>query len=96
MRTAGQGQAAVPGERVRRRRSDGLPEPSVLGRGRISHGLSRGVERYPEAPGHPREAPAFPWRAFSRIAAGSGLGARFRAPWFLFCARGALCGSQRI
>ena len=41
MRTAGQGQAAVPGERVRRRRKDGLPGPPVLGRGRRSHGLSR-------------------------------------------------------
>ncbi len=33
MRTAGQGQAAVPGERVRRRRKDGLPGRSDLGRG---------------------------------------------------------------
>ena len=66
MRTAGQGQAAVPGERVRRRRSDGLPEPSVLGRGRISHGLSRGVERYPEAPGLPLGASGLPWGAFPR------------------------------
>ena len=51
MRTAGQGQAAVPGERVRRRRKDGLPGRSDLGRGRISPGLSRGVERYPDVPG---------------------------------------------
>lgn len=41
MRTAGQGQAAVPGERVRRRREDGLPGRSDLGRGRTSPGLSR-------------------------------------------------------
>lgn len=51
MRTAGQGQAAVPGERVRRRRSDGLPEPSVLGRWeKISRTVTK-VERYPEVPG---------------------------------------------
>ena len=51
MRTAGQGQAAVPGERVRRRRSDGLPEPVVLGRREnIPRTVTR-VERYPEVPG---------------------------------------------
>ena len=51
MRTAGQGQAAVPGERVRRRRSDGLPEPLVLGRWEnILRTVTR-VERYPEVPG---------------------------------------------
>ena len=33
MRTAGQGQAAVPRERVRRRRRDRLPELFFLGRG---------------------------------------------------------------
>lgn len=41
MRTAGQGQAAVPRERVRRRRSSGLPGPFFLGREITSHGLSR-------------------------------------------------------
>ena len=51
MCTAGQGQAAVPGERVRRRRSDGLPEPLVLGRREnIPRTVTR-VERYPEVPG---------------------------------------------
>ncbi len=51
MRTAGYGQAAVPRERVRRRRSDGLPEPSVLGRWEnIPRTVTR-VERYPEVPG---------------------------------------------
>lgn len=50
MRTAGQGQAAVPRERVRRRRSDGLPEPPVLGRWEnISRTVTK-VERYPEVP----------------------------------------------
>lgn len=51
MRTAGQGQAAVPGERVRRRRSDGLPEPSVLGRWEKILRTVTKVERYPEVPG---------------------------------------------
>ena len=46
MRTAGQGQAAVPRERVRRRRLNGLPGLCDLGRGRRSPGLSRVVERY--------------------------------------------------
>ena len=81
MRTAGQGQAAVPGERVRRRRSDGLPEPSVLGRGRISHGLSRGVERYPEVPGVRLGASGFAVGRVLRTAV-------------LFCAKGAVCGPK--
>ena len=51
MRTAGQGQAAVPGERVRRRRADGLPEPSVLGRWEKILRTVTKVERYPEVPG---------------------------------------------
>ena len=51
MRTAGYGQAAVLRERVRRRRSDGLPEPLVLGRWEnIPRTVTR-VERYPEVPG---------------------------------------------
>ena len=75
MRTAGQGQAAVPRERVRRRRSAGLPGPGDLGRGRISCGLSRGVERYPEVPGAGWGRPVLPWGALLRTTA-------------LFCAKG--------
>lgn len=51
MRTVGQGQAAVPRERVRRRRVSLLPEGGTLGRGRRSPGLSQmKVERYPKVP----------------------------------------------
>lgn len=46
MRTAGQGQAAVPRERGGRRRSPALPGALLLGRGKTSPGLSRIVERY--------------------------------------------------
>lgn len=41
MRTGGQGQAAVPRERVCRRRSPRLPGRRVLGRMKILFGLSR-------------------------------------------------------
>ena len=51
MRTAGQGQAAVPGERVRRRRANGLPEPFFLGRRENIPRTVTKVERYPEVPG---------------------------------------------
>lgn len=51
MRTAGQGQAAVPRERVRRRRKDSLPELFFLGcRENIPRTVTK-VERYPEVPG---------------------------------------------
>lgn len=69
MRTAGQGQAAVPRERVRRRRSDGLPEPPVLGRREnIPRTVTR-VERYPEVPGGQLGASGF---AVERAAAHRG------------------------
>ena len=69
MRTAGQGQAAVPGERVRRRRSNGLPEPLVLGRREnIPRTVTR-VERYPEVPGSKLGASGF---AVERAAAHRG------------------------
>ena len=65
MRTAGYGQAAVPRERVRRRRSDGLPEPLVLGRWEnILRTVTR-VERYPEVPGFGWGHPVLPWGAFA-------------------------------
>ena len=51
MRTAGQGQAAVPGERVRRRRANGLPGPFFLGRRENIPRTVTKVERYPEVPG---------------------------------------------
>ena len=51
MRTAGQGQAAVPGERVRRRRKDSLPELFFLGRREKIPRTVTKVERYPEVPG---------------------------------------------
>ena len=64
MRTAGYGQAAVPRERVRRRRSDGLPEPLVLGRWEnILRTVTR-VERYPEVSGFGWGRPVLPWGAF--------------------------------
>ena len=51
MRTAGQGQAAVRRERVRRRRAPGLPGPAALGRGEnIPRTVTDAVERYPEVP----------------------------------------------
>ena len=79
MRTAGYGQAAVPRERVRRRRSDGLPEPSVLGRWEnISRTVTK-VERYPEVP-RPRLG-----------ASGFAVGRVLRTA-VLFCAKGAVCG----
>ena len=51
MRTAGQGQAAVPRERVRRRRRDSLPELFFLGRREKIPRTVTKVERYPEVPG---------------------------------------------
>ncbi len=75
MRTAGQGQAAVPRERVRRRRSDGLPEPPVLGRREnIPRTVTR-VERYPEVPGGQLGASGF---AVERAAAHHGFVLRGR------------------
>ena len=51
MRTAGQGQAAVPRERVRRRRRDSVPALFFLGcREKIPRTVTK-VERYPEVPG---------------------------------------------
>lgn len=51
MRTAGQGQAAVPRERVRRRRRDSLPALFFLGcREKIPRTVTK-VERYLEVPG---------------------------------------------
>ncbi len=54
MRTAGQGQAAVPRERVRRRRGD---EPAWAvppgPREKIPRTVTDQVERYPEVPGPP-------------------------------------------
>jgi len=46
MRTAGQGQAAVPRERSPRRRMYRLPERCTLVCGRTSPELSHSVERY--------------------------------------------------
>ena len=46
MRTAGQGQAAAPWERDGPPKVQGLAWAPILGRGRISPGLSRIVERY--------------------------------------------------
>ena len=83
MRTVGQGQAAVPGERVRRRRRSGLPGLLVLGRGRTSCGLSRGVERYPEVPGRRRGRPVYH-------------GVRFRTPWFCFARTEPCVGSKKM
>ena len=81
MRTAGQGQAAVPRERVRRRRSDGLPEPPVLGRREnIPRTVTR-VERYPEVPADSWGRPVLPWSALLRTTV-------------LFCADGAVCGPK--
>lgn len=51
MRTAGQGQAAVPRERVRRRRANGLPGPFFLGREENILRTVTKVERYPGFPG---------------------------------------------
>jgi len=78
MRTVEQGQAAVSRERVRRRRWGGLPGPFYLGCGTIFCGLSRGVERYPEAPGLGWGRPVLPWSALQRTAV-------------LFCANRGLC-----
>ena len=79
MRTAGQGQAAVPRERVRRRRSDGLPEPSVLGRWEnISRTVTK-VERYPEVP-RPRLG-----------ASGFAVGRVLRTRGFVLRGRGNVC-----
>ena len=52
MRTAGQGQAAVPGERVRRRRKDSacLSRPTWAG-GEDPTDCHDTVERYPDFPG---------------------------------------------
>ena len=46
MRTAGQGQAAAPRERGGPPKVQGPAWAPILGRGRISPGLSRIVERY--------------------------------------------------
>jgi len=78
MRTAGQGQAAVPGERVRRRRKVGLPGPPVLGRGRRSHGLSREWSAIQRSPVQGWGRPVLPWSALLRTAV-------------LFCANGVVC-----
>ncbi len=79
MRTAGYGQAAVPRERVRRRRSDGLPEPSVLGRWEnILRTVTR-VERYPEVPG-------------ARLGASGFAVGRVLRTAVLFCAKGGCVG----
>lgn len=52
MRTGGQGQAAVPRERVLRRRLSGLPGPRDLGRREnIPRTVTTVVERYPDFPG---------------------------------------------
>ena len=81
MRTAGYGQAAVPRERVRRRRSDGLPEPLVLGRWEnILRTVTR-VERYPEVSGFGWGRPVLPWGAFPRT-------------MVLFCAKWGYVWSQ--
>lgn len=79
MRTAGQGQAAVPRERVRRRRRDGLPEPSVLGREITSYGLSRKWSAIQRSPAQGWGRPVLPWGALPRTAV-------------LFCAKwGSVC-----
>lgn len=81
MRTAGQGQAAVPGERVRRRRTDSLPELFFLGRREKIPRTVTKVERYPEVPGLRLGASGFAVGRVLRTAV-------------LFCANGAVCGPK--
>ena len=56
MRTPGQGQAAVPGERERRRRDGRVPAPPALGRGEKILRTVTDVERYPGVPGESGDA----------------------------------------
>ena len=74
MRTAGQGQAAAPWERGGPPKENGPAWAPILGRGRISPGLSRIVERYqfagPLAGGGSKSIPGAPFGAL--IFCGSG------------------------
>ena len=81
MRTAGQGQAAVPRERVRRRRSDSLPGLANLGRRENIPRTVTKVERYPEVPGPRLGASGFAVGRVLRTAV-------------LFCADGGLCAPK--
>lgn len=68
MRTAGQGQAAVPRERVRRRRASGFAWAAGSGPGEnISRTVTK-VERYPDIPRPCWGRPVLPWGALLRTA----------------------------
>ena len=82
MRTAGQGQAAVPWERNHRRRVRRRPGRSILGRGRISYGLSQQWSAIQTPFPQPEKASGFAMGAFCE-------------PWFFSAQKWGACVSPK-